>query len=404
MTPWYTSDDLISAIKRKISFPISQNTFSEEDVLAFCNEEMMISQVPSVLQYHQEYFSTTYTVDLLPNVSRYEIPERCIGGKFQNLFFQDTSGNLFDMTRIDKSNKAFFQDSGVNINTISKYYLEGNYIVIVPEVGPSPVGSLVFDYYLRPNQLVLNERAAICTGFAKTLTITNASLVAGDTISIGDEIFTAVASGAGVDEFNIGANSDATASNLSAAITTSGIGIGTVANNVVTVTYTNLDTTFDSSNEAGIAVQNTQTVVFDDVPDNITDGSVVDFLQTKSGHRTKAIDITIPSSGVSANTITFTSDDVPSDFIVGDYICLANECIIPQIPTDLHNALAERACSRILAAIGDQQGLAATNQKLEEIEVRQGVLLDNRVDGQPTKVLARKSLLRYGKIGWRRWL
>ena len=28
--PWYTSEDLINSIKRKISFPISQNTFSDK--------------------------------------------------------------------------------------------------------------------------------------------------------------------------------------------------------------------------------------------------------------------------------------------------------------------------------------------------------------------------------------
>jgi hypothetical protein len=148
-------------------------------------------------------------------------------------------------------------------------------------------------------------------------------------------------------------------------------------------------------------IQQTQGVVFDEVPDNIVNDSLVDFLQTKSGHKTKAMDILIPSNGVSANVINFTDGDVPEDFIVGDYVALANECIIPQIPTDLHTALAERACSRILSAIGDQAGLQASNQKLQEIEIRQGNILDNRTTNDPTKILARKSLLRYGKSG--RW-
>ncbi|NBX74721.1 MAG: hypothetical protein EBQ89_10570 [Alphaproteobacteria bacterium] len=87
---------------------------------------------------------------------------------------------------------------------------------------------------------------------------------------------------------------------------------------------------------------------------------------------------------------------------VGDYICLANESIIPQIPPDLHTVLAERTAARILAAIGDQAGLAVANQKIAEMELRQGNVLDQRVEGAPEKITARHSLLRYGKMGVRR--
>ena len=81
---------------------------------------------------------------------------------------------------------------------------------------------------------------------------------------------------------------------------------------------------------------------------------------------------------------------------------MANECIIPQIPPDLHNALAERTAARILAAIGDTEGLGVANAKLQEIEARQGTLLDGRVEGAPQKITARHSLLRYGKMGTRK--
>ena len=74
-TPWMTTDDLISAVKRKISFPISQNTFSEEDIIQFANEEMFIAQVPSVLQYHEEYFVYRVQTPLVSNIrSRNFIP------------------------------------------------------------------------------------------------------------------------------------------------------------------------------------------------------------------------------------------------------------------------------------------------------------------------------------------
>jgi hypothetical protein len=85
--------------------------------------------------------------------------------------------------------------------------------------------------------------------------------------------------------------------------------------------------------------------------------------------------------------------------IPGDYICLANECIIPQIPPDLHNGLAERTSARILAALGDQAGLQASNQKIAEIEQRQGNLMSTRDDGNVQKVNGRHSLLHQGQLG-----
>lgn len=146
-------------------------------------------------------------------------------------------------------------------------------------------------------------------------------------------------------------------------------------------------------------------------------GSLVDFLQTKPGHRTYGYDISVKSVGsvdgssfikvVKTDLFTYYSNGFNfqpaiANIQIGDYVCLANECIIPQIPPDLHNALAERTAARILAAIGDTEGLQAANAKLQEIEIRQGSLLDDRSEGTPQKITARHSLLRYGKMGTRK--
>jgi hypothetical protein len=392
-TPWLTSDDLITSIERRISAPISQNLFSKSDYLAFCNEEMMIGLVPSILQFNQEYFATTQDQTLLPYTSKYPIPERAIGQKFREVFYKDPNGNLLEMTRIDSSNRAYFNNSGANVSNISQYYIEGNNVVLVPSPQASPTGSLMFVYFLRPNQLVTNDRAAICTGFQRTITLNNADINPSESVTVGDNTFTVSV------DFIIGVDSAATASNLNTVMVAAGLS-SEVNSNVVTVSYNVLSTSITSTS-AGMVVQTTQGVAFDTVPENITNSSYVDFLQTKSGHKTKAMDILIPTNGIAANVINFTAADVPTDFIIGDYVCLANECIIPQTPTDLHTSLAERASARVLSAIGDQQGLTAANEKLKEIEVRQGNLLDNRASADPTKILARKSLLRYGKSG--RW-
>ncbi len=398
--PWYTSTDLIEAIKRKIAFPISQNTFSEEDILAFANEEMLIAQVPSILKYHEEYFVTTVTVPLQANKSKYEIPNRAIGMKLRDVFYQDEQGNLSEMTRISSDDSAYFQANIGSNTSIGKFYLQGNFVVLAPSVGANPTGSLFFIYFLRPNTLTSIDDAATCTSFIKTITIDNTTLISGDSLTLGNYFLEAGGS------FAIGATSIITATNLVAAINMNGLfsaSNGTVSSATVTISYADLSTEFSTTNTDAFDISTEQGVQFDNIPSDITNGSIVDFLQTQSGHRTKGMDVTVPSTGVSGTVINFDADDVPEDFIVGDYICPATFCIIPQIPTDLHSGLAERTAVRILAALGDQAGVAASEAKINQISNAEDKLLDSRVEGSPKKILNRHSLLRYGKNTPYRW-
>ena len=402
--PWLTSDDLIESVTRKIAAPISNITFTNDDVLRFINEEFAISLVPSVLSMHEEYFVTTKVVPLVSRQGRYPIPDRAIGMKLRDLFWQDQSGNLFQMSQITEEDKAFFQRSiGAN-QAIHKYYVEGNDVVLTPNPNTNPTGYLVFVFFLRPNQLVRNSRAATITGFSQTITVTASSISAGDTIIINGTTLTAVAGSPGANEFQIDASNIVTAGNLATAISAN-IGIsasnGSPSTNVVKMVYSNLSMEI-TSQSSGLVLPQTQGIEFSSIPENITNSSYVDFLQTKPGHKIRSYDVLIPSNGISSTTITFTATDVPEDLVVGDYVCSQNECIIPQVPPDLHNGLAERASARMLASMGDAQGLQIANEKIADIVKSEGTLLDNRVDGSPRKITNKFSLLRWGRIGTRR--
>jgi len=394
--PWLTSDDLIESVKRKIMFPTDQSTFSEEDILAFANEEMASSQIPSILQFHEEYLVTTKDIPLKTNRSRYAIPDRAIGMKFRDLYFKDVSGNLFEMTRVTGNDDMF--STGASSGTPPyKYKLEGNDVVLIPDIGSEPTGSLHFIYYLRVNQLVKNDRAAIVNYFTESIQIVNTSVVAGDTVTINDEIFTATAGAPGVDEFQIGATSIDTATNLVGAINTNGITIavnGTPSTDTATLKFLNQEYDIEVSNSSGFIVASTSGIEFNEIPDNITNGDLIDFLQTKPGHKIISFDVQVPITGISGSNIEFGAGDIPEDLIVGDYICLSNECIIPQIPPDLHNVLAERTSARILSALGDQQGLQSSMSKIQEMEANQAKLIDNRSEGSPQKVIGRHTFLK----------
>jgi|GEM_PF-1573216 len=532
-TSYFTSADIIEAVKRKIAFPIDQVTFTSNDILAFVNEEMMISQVPSVLQYHEEYFVFLERIPLLQNRSRYPIPYRAVGMRLRDLMWSDNEGNFYDMTRTQPEDKAFFQRNVGANQSIHKFYVEGNDIVLTPSLTGQPTGFLNFFYFLRPNQLVANQRAITTKCFSNTIKIDNDFMTPGTTITVDNnpifyntevseqtlnysnypapviplpgDVYTAVSSNGGtitaitpitgsltsstitsvghglisgqfvtisgsdslpainntyqvinvptVDTFTInqqigvagttgswtspnffviGASSIITAGNLSTALTlvgnvfsaTNGQPVGT---DTVTVCSTNFRFKISTLNTLGFIVpQDKIGVVFTStVPTSYTDpitnitsplfqnGSLVDFLQTNPGHRTYVFDVEIPKNGITADTIVFNRRDLvtwsgtastdlvkmPIDLKVGDYVCLAGECIIPQIPPDLHTGLAERASARVLAALGDQAGLQVANAKIQEIDSRQGQLVDDRSEGNPQKVLNRNSLLRYGKMG-----
>lgn len=403
--PWMDSSDLISAVKRKILVPISQNTFSEDDILAFINEEMFISQVPSVLEYHQEYYVMRQELPIVANQTKYPIPDRAIGMRLRDVFYKDDAGNLGEMTRISPEDRAFFQRNLGSNQPVTMFFLENNELVLLPIPDSNPTGSLVFHFYVRPNQLVSTDRAATITFFNENITVDNASLVAGDTITINDIIFTAVSGSPSTNQFQIGGTSVITATNLAAAINTNGVCIadnGSPSTDVIKLQFTALSDSQDItvSNDLGLVLEDGQSLEFSSIPTIIANNTVIDFLQTKPGHKIRAYDIT--TNTVSGTQINFSTDDVPEDLIVGDYICLANESIIPFLPPDMHTALAERACARILAAIGDQAGLGISNSKIQEIEARQATLLDNRTEGAVQKIANHHGLLSYGIMGPRR--
>lgn len=321
MKPYMTSRDLIESVKRKIAFPLSQNTFSEEDVLHFANEEMMLSMVPQILSFHEEFFVYKEKFPLLLNKFNYPIPPRAIGMKLKDIFYEDTVGNVFEMTRIDASNKDYYQND-TSLQNNYKYYYENNDVVMAKTSVYPTIGFMRMEYFLRPNQLVLNERAAIIE----------------DIIRDGlEDVY----------------------------------------------------------------------VKFVLVPDHITTGSKIDFLQLESGHKLFSKDVIMPAVQGIGDTnpgyYKFNTTSVPADVVIGDYMCSQYECIIPQAPDDLHSGLAERVCGRILASVSDFQGLAESKDKLRDIELRQGNLIDNRTEGANMKIVSRHTVLRYNKARYRRY-
>jgi hypothetical protein len=122
---------------------------------------------------------------------------------------------------------------------------------------------------------------------------------------------------------------------------------------------------------------------------NSTVLSKFDFVKAKSPHNVLSIDNVLLNVNTTNKTITISSDLIPKDLSVGDFMPIAGQTPIPNIPTELHMVLAQRVAQRVLEALGDTEGLNNASTKLTEMENKLTTMLDNRVEGSPRKVVNR---------------
>lgn len=311
--PYLTSTTLIESIKRRASIPISQNTFTDEDLLAIANEEIFIGLVPSILQVHEEYFVTSENIDIVSNKANYPIPSRAIGNRLRQISYRDTSGNVYEMTRIQPELRYDDQHNQVT-NAVYRFMVKNNEAVLIPSPSVQTVGGLEMSFFIRPNVMVTEDRVGIITDIDR----------------------------------------------------------------------------------------NTGIVTLEDFPKAFAASNLYDFIRIPSPHRIITYDVAIVTLDPVTKTVTFDIADIPEDVNVGDSVMLAGETFVPNVPTDLHVVLAQRVATRCLEAMGDTQGLANANTKLQEMEFKTAEIIDNRVEGSPQKIVNRNNILRMGKIG-RRW-
>lgn len=145
-------------------------------------------------------------------------------------------------------------------------------------------------------------------------------------------------------------------------------------------------------------------IIVDSIPSNITINSKIDFLECKAGNRTLKFDIVVQNIDTNTNKLTFSTTDLPEDLSVEDFIATAGECIIPQIPAEMHSILAEKVAARCLASLGDAQGVQLSNAKIAEMESKVASLIDNRTEGNPQKINNLNSILRRSKLARRRYI
>lgn len=429
MSVYYTSERLIESVKRRISIPTNQNTFTDEDILAFADEELMLSVVPAIMSLHEDYLLYSEDSPLIANQNEYLIPYRSVGNKLYDLQFLDSNNNILPMSRTTVGDQPAYNGS-YTTNLTYAYYVKNNRIGLLPTfTGPSS-GSLRFIYFIRPSALVFTREVCPITNIDRVsgnITVSNlpdtfsaSTLIdfyefkSPHTIMSIDVAPISVNQTTRTFTFNTGETSTTIVFGLQSAATDGGYflisdtddtnkyfvwfdktGSTPIPSGPDTVGRTGLQVNIvglTTANDLALAVQAV-------LPAQFTTTVGASTLTAVTGANGAASIGIVPfGNDTFGLSVTETDSQIPSRLAVGDHIALAEQCAIPQIPSDLHVFLAQKTAERILEAQGDSEGLKLAQQKSAEMEVRAGTIIDNRVDESPVKLVNRYGILRSGLI------
>jgi len=140
----------------------------------------------------------------------------------------------------------------------------------------------------------------------------------------------------------------------------------------------------------------TKTVTITSNPGTISTTTPVDLVRASPGYESLGDDLVATVSGTS---LVFAAT-LPTDLAVGDYVCLAGESPVPQVPPELHPVLAQRVIVKCLEAMNDPSGLSAAQAKLQELQSDAIALISPRVDGEPKRFRNSSSPFRRKNRSW----
>lgn len=133
------------------------------------------------------------------------------------------------------------------------------------------------------------------------------------------------------------------------------------------------------------------------VPSTWTTANTFDMVQQKAHFDTLSIDLPISAITTgSSGTLTFSPSSLSSRLAVGDWIGLAGESTVIQLPVELLPLLAQECANFVLKSQGDaknlEHGMGAAK------EMREGLvgLITPRVQKEGKKIVNRTGLLRRG--------
>ena len=148
-------------------------------------------------------------------------------------------------------------------------------------------------------------------------------------------------------------------------------------NTLVAVTSCAVVSSFDST-----------TITVTSVPSTWGSTETIDITQAKS-----PLGIISKDNVATRVGTVFTPATMPSDLAVGDYLSLATESCIPQIPVEVIPMLCQSVVKRVNEIIADKTGLKIASDKYDEIVNSVTSILSPRVVEETKTIVSRSSYL-----------
>ncbi len=172
----YTTDALVSNIKRRITLPDAQNLYSPDDLIAFAGDELSSSIEPIVHSVQQEYWVVQTDVPLVQNQTNYTIPVRVITNGLRLITLVDSANNeiMFPLLRPENTASSYNWLSPYSTATLCGFTLQDDHIVMFPStIVTNPTMSVRFRFERQPNQLCATSEAAQITNIAGNVATVN---------------------------------------------------------------------------------------------------------------------------------------------------------------------------------------------------------------------------------------
>jgi hypothetical protein len=378
------TDQLIKTIKRRGFLPSSQETFLDEDFLEMATEEVNLGLVPLIQRMHEEHLVYFEDIIIVEGNQRYPIPPRAHGNKLRDVFLVDANNNAYDMQRYSVGDIADFSNN-TSYGNSRGFYLENNDIVL-SGFDTSPNQKLRVYFYMRPNTLVKVDRGATVISKSTGTQIDYLNSKSGSVSNISVATQTVITS----TSHNLSGGDSVT---ITGSDSTPSID-GTFLVNVIDSNSFSIPTPVTVAGTTGswVKVILVNSFSFSKTPKVFSGATLFDIVQHTSPNKILYYNIPVNFLDSNLNNISFPVSLSPS-VSVGDYITLAEETIVPNIPTELHPLLAQRVAVACLEAMGDEQNKQSAERKLKEMEMNANTFLDNRVEGAQIKIKSKNSPL-----------
>lgn len=143
-------NDLLKSIKRSISVPDNQARYSDEDFIAFANEEINMTIVPVIKSLREEYLVYRTRLDIVPEQAGYQIPHRAMGRNVRDVLLVPDALDTKMVKLPLLSTEDTYRHDGVGDPL--GFRLENDKVVLMP--APSDAGGqLELAYILSPSNI-----------------------------------------------------------------------------------------------------------------------------------------------------------------------------------------------------------------------------------------------------------